>query len=120
VPDQAATNVYVDLSFFTMNNSFGHINGDMLLPSVPVVGEIISFTHPESSGEDALIGSVHVEHINHVGGKTALMLSDVFVGTKDDAFRVSRYLEGLFGLFANIHDEDDLRTYMERGQGKDS
>ncbi|WP_242154054.1 hypothetical protein, partial [Sphingomonas sp. BAUL-RG-20F-R05-02] len=67
-----------------------------------------------------LIGRVHIEHIQHVGGKPSLSLSDVYVESKADAVRVSRFLERRFGLFANIHDEDDLRAYMDQEPSRDS
>ena len=114
MPDRADTNVYVDMSLFTKDNSFGHINGEMRFPSIPSVGEVVPFNHPESDGADELIGAVRIEAMNYVDGMPALFLSDVHVGTKDDAFRVSRFLERRFGLFANIHDEDDLTAYMQQ------
>lgn len=118
MPDQTSTKVYVDLSVFTKDASFGHINGDMLFPRVPGVGEIISFNHPDSCGEVDLIGTVRVASIGDADGEPALMLSDVCVDTKDDAFRVSRFLEKRFGLFADIHDDGDLRAYRYQGRSR--
>lgn len=119
MPDQAKTRVGVDLSLFTSDNSFGHINGDMLFAFVPDIGDVVSFTCSESGGVDGLIGTVRVEATTHATDKTLLILSDVCVGSKAEAFQVSRFLEKRFGLFANIHDDDDLRAYMDQERDED-
>ena len=116
--DRASFNVFVDLSLFTDDDSFGHVNGTMAVPSIPSVGDAFSFGHPKSEGADELMGNVIVETIGQSESTPILMLSDVYVRTKNDAFRASRFLENCFGLFANIHDDEDLRVFMAQGKGE--
>ena len=114
VPDQAYTKVYVDLSLFTKDNSFGRISGDMIFPSIPNVGDVVPFNHKGSCGEDELMGTVSIESIIRDKTENMLLLSDVYVNTKNEAFRVARFLENVLGLFADIYDEADLRAYVDQ------
>ena len=113
---RANVTVNVDLSLFTADGSFGHVTGTMRLPCIPSVGDVVPFIHPEHGDAAELIGTVLVESIFRAdySPNPYLILSDVYVSTKNDAFRLSRFLEDRFNLFANIHNEDDLRAYMDQ------
>lgn len=118
--DQANMKFHVDLSLFTKDNSFGHINGDMLFPSTPRLGDVVSFAHPAGGAVAELMGIIRVRSFINLGEKILLMLSDICVENKNDAFNISHFLENNFGLFANIHDAEDLRVYMDREARRDS
>lgn len=118
---EAGDVAYVDMSLFTESNSVGHITGDMRLNSPFRVGDLIPFGESEDNVIKEALGNVRIEHLQHHYGKPLLFLSDVYVGTKHEAFALFRYLEDFFGLFANVHDEEDLLLYLQQaGQGRDA
>lgn len=115
----AASVAYVDLSLFTKDSSVGHICGNMSMPLPLREGERVAFGEPERDAIRSALSNVTIEKILNHNGSPLLCLSDVYVGSKDDAFDLFRYLEDYFGLMANIHDEDDFPRYTQNSRRED-
>jgi len=110
---------YVDLSLFTRDRSVGHICGSMSVPLPLTEGERVAFGAAAREEIRAALSDVRIQKIlNHNGGPL-LCLSDVYVGSTEEAFDLMRYLENRFGLMANVHDEDDLRQYIQHSRRED-
>ncbi len=106
--------VGLDASLFTESSSVGHLTGDVVLPFLPTVGSKMALFSDLIDGPASVLESLVVEHVLPPQGgvdKPLVMLSDVVVKTKCEAFEVAQYLERRLGLYADIHDEDDLLQY---------
>lgn len=110
---------YVDISLFTKDGSIGHITGDMRVPLPLRAGSAVALGEPENSGIKTALNNVRIEKLLNHNGRPLLLLSDVYVGTKEDAFELLHFLEECCGLFANVHDEDDFRHFMQHSRQRD-
>jgi hypothetical protein len=100
---------YVDFSVYSAYQAQGNVHGTLELPSLPQVGEAVSFLepirpvpHPDVHG---FVPRIVVEHIHLPGPGTndvpSLSLADVKVVTTAEAMQVFSYFENGFGLYAD-------------------
>ncbi|HQS70049.1 hypothetical protein [Novosphingobium sp.] len=113
------TVAYVDLSLFARDSSVGHICGNMSVPLPLTEGERVAFGDAGREEIRSALGDVRIEKILNHNGSPLLALSNVFVGSTEEAFNVMHYLEERFGLMANVHDEDDFRRYIQHSRRED-
>jgi hypothetical protein len=98
--------VHIDFSVMSETEAFGYIHGPIELPSHPRAGDDFSFTKPGPVINFPLVkdfsGRLKVEHVTFQPGQDieiALSLSDLIVGTRDEARRVASYFEDSYGLY---------------------
>jgi hypothetical protein len=103
--------VYVDFSVFLPSTSAGIVSGFIDSPTLPRVGETISFVSPKNDVLPVSLagysGLLKVEHVIHRANRGAepivLSLESVTLGSELDVSVLARFLEKGFGLNFDSH-----------------
>jgi hypothetical protein len=114
------TSVRIDISLFTEDDAFGMISGEIEVPIMPQIGDVIVF---DGQGADvvrheAAFGMGPLEVTNRLisaasNGAVTVMLSDIEVKTKEDARQVMAFFEDCYGLFGEPWDDKELKAKSE-------
>lgn len=104
--------VYIDVSIFSEESgAYGKISGELELPIVPQIGDLISFTFSEKNKnivlpayfDGFLTVTDRVVPANVDTQNVLVSLSDVMVPTVTSAVNVMDYFESGFNLFADVY-----------------
>ncbi|HEY2146143.1 MAG TPA: TetR/AcrR family transcriptional regulator [Steroidobacteraceae bacterium] len=103
--------VYVDFSVFLPSTSAGIVSGFIDSPTLPRVGETISFVSPKNDvlpvSLAGFTGLLKVEHVIHRANRgdepIALSLESVTLDSELDVSALARFLEKGFGLNFDSH-----------------
>lgn len=101
--------VYVDASVFTKARAFGRVSGNIDVPVIPEVGDLMAFGPRGSPSAFAAIDLLRItERVINANGEdpVSLSLGDITVETDDDARKVVRFLEESYGLFGEAWEAD--------------
>ncbi|HET9335119.1 MAG TPA: hypothetical protein VFO12_01785 [Sphingomicrobium sp.] len=107
-----ATSIHIDISVFTEDEAVGMISGEIEVPMVPQIGDVVTF---DLQGADvvrhkAAFGIGPIKATGRLIGTGAeavitIMLSDITAKTKDDALEVMAFFEDCHRLFGDRWDE---------------
>jgi hypothetical protein len=102
--------IYVDFSVFTDSEAVGNVHGYLDLGALPRKGELVSFDRPQMGIAPIQVAGfpyqLAVEQVVHTAGdrQGSLSLTDVVVGSREDAKSLFAYLEHGFGLYADEYE----------------
>jgi TetR/AcrR family transcriptional repressor of bet genes len=105
--------VFVDFSVFSRTTSAGMVSGLIDSPTLPRVGETISFVHPQNNALavslSGFTGLLKVEHVIHRANRgdepISLSLESVTLDSALDVSALAQFLESGFGLNFEPHDQ---------------
>lgn len=113
--------VHVDISVFTEQEAVGRVSGEIELPILPQIGDIVDFDtqgadvvrHKAAFGMD-LISVTHRTIWTRSDLAIALTLSDITAKTKDDALQIMAFFEDCHDLIGDRWDgEKNSQTNVE-------
>ena len=100
--------VHIDISVFTPNSNIGVVNGPMVVDSVPLLGDFVTFDKPTNLIDiPSSPPRLEVEHVlappDGSQDEAVVMLADLTLPTREEAQSAVAYLQAGFGLHFDDH-----------------
>ena len=104
---------HIDFSMFLSDGSaFGNVHGELELPSIPRVGEGISFLFPNNGvlpiALPEFLGILQVENVTYApqasGTSVWLSLDPVVLGNSADALSLCEFMQAGYGLYGDAYE----------------